>query len=108
MLIQAYMYASAKACINDKNHLTAVDDDGYCKLCGYIESTEFLIREEVKSFMLKALDTDVESYIDSGGDFNLTTLAENAAFNFDNEAWLDDETHWVWDVAFEVTKEYRK
>lgn len=108
MLIQSYMYGSAKACAQDRNHLTACDDDGYCKLCGYQETAEDLTKEEVKNWMLMALDTDAESYADSGGEWNCTTLAENAAFNFESEAWLDDETHWVWDIAIEATEEHKK
>jgi len=30
-----------------------------------------------------------------------TELAENAAWEFDKDYWLDDETHWVWDLALE-------
>jgi predicted nucleic acid-binding Zn-ribbon protein len=31
-----------------------------------------------------------------------THLAERAAYAFDRDRWLDDETHWVWDIAAEV------
>ena len=33
------------------------------------------------------------------GELNTTQLAENIAHAFDRDDWLDDETHWVWDVA---------
>lgn len=36
---------------------------------------------------------------------NATSLAEDAAHNAlddDHDEWLDDETHWVWDLAIEV------
>ena len=35
---------------------------------------------------------------------NATSLAEDAAHNAagDNDAWLDDEQHWVWDMAIQV------
>ena len=100
----AYMYGSAKDCVKDGNHLTSCDEDGYCNLCGYQESADDIKKEEVKNWMYMAIETDRESYVDSAGEWNCTTLAENAAFNFDNEGWLDDETHWVWDIAVEVTK----
>ena len=35
-----------------------------------------------------------------------TQLAENCAYYFDPEnsyeSWLDDETHWIWDIAIDV------
>jgi len=40
-----------------------------------------------------------------GGEVNYTRLAENAAWHFDHDEWLDDETHWVWDVALEAGEE---
>ena len=36
---------------------------------------------------------------------NDTALAENAAHHADSEdhdEWLDDSTHWVWDLAIEI------
>ncbi len=32
---------------------------------------------------------------------NATNLAENAAWHFDRSEWLDNDTHWVWDLAAE-------
>ena len=32
---------------------------------------------------------------------NATNLAENAAWHFNRSEWLDDDTHWVWDLAAE-------
>ena len=50
-------------------------------------------RREVKRWMLLNADCDDVS----------TTLAESAAAALDlPEAWLDDETHWLWDVALEA------
>ncbi len=34
------------------------------------------------------------NYVDSA-----TTLAEQTATAMGNPEWLDDETHWVWDMA---------
>lgn len=36
---------------------------------------------------------------------NATHLAENAAQEFDADAWLDDETHWVWEFALDFWPE---
>lgn len=33
---------------------------------------------------------------------NATQLAEAAAHEFDEAAWLDDETHWIWEEAAEI------
>lgn len=38
-------------------------------------------------------------------DGNTTALAEDAAHNaleVDHDEWLDDETHWLWDLALLV------
>ena len=36
------------------------------------------------------------------GDVRCTQLAEAAAITFDHPEWLDDETHWVWDLAVDI------
>ena len=36
---------------------------------------------------------------------NATSLAEDAAHNAlenDHDEWLDDESHWIWDIAIEI------
>ena len=113
--VMPFMYASAKECIQDKNHLTALDEDGYCKLCGYKDSAQDVrreevaaLRQEVRNWMLMALDSDLESYLDTAGMWDCTALAENAALNFNHEEWLNDDTHWVWDLAIEVTEGYKR
>jgi len=109
IFIQPYMYGSVKACDSDKNHLSNVDADGYCKLCGFDDSPENLLKDEVKDWMLMALDTDSATYVDVDNKcFNITRLAKNAAFSFNSEAWLNDEKHFVWDLAVEAVKEYKK
>jgi len=35
---------------------------------------------------------------------NMTKLAENTALKMDRPDWLDDETHWIWELAFDLTK----
>lgn len=36
---------------------------------------------------------------------NMTNLAEHCAIHLNHDEWLDDETHWIWDVAYQVEKE---
>ena len=54
----------------------------------------------------------VEDYVDpKTGEVNMTELAEAAASEFDKKdlgGWLDDETHWVWDLAQNVADDYEK
>lgn len=38
------------------------------------------------------------------GELNHTGLAEAAAVHFDGQRWLYDETHWIWDLPFEVAE----
>lgn len=65
-------------------------------------------KSQVKSWMRK----NVKDYEDrKTGEINTTQLAEAAAGEFDKNGlgdWLDDETHWVWDVALEVASAYEK
>ena len=35
-------------------------------------------------------------------DATATTLAESAANTLGHDEWLDDETHWIWDLAIEI------
>lgn len=62
----------------------------------------------VKAWMRK----HVADYADpKTGEVNMTSLAEDAAGEFDKKdlgGWLDDETHWVWDAAQEVADSYEK
>ena len=47
------------------------------------------------------------AYHEAGTDeINSTLLAESAADHFGHDEWLDDETHFVWDAAFEVVEGY--
>ncbi len=38
------------------------------------------------------------------GETNCTTLAEATAHHFDHDEWLDDENHFVWELALEVAE----
>ena len=42
------------------------------------------------------------------GEVNTTELAENAAHEFDSDEWLDDDTHWVWDLAVKAAEWYQQ
>lgn len=64
---------------------------------------------EVRRWMRRELQYDVEEstawLVDPTTNLaNLTRLAEAAAERFDHDCWLDDETHWVWDLAIEAAE----
>lgn len=62
-------------------------------------------KQNVMSYMRSVKD---EHYDPAMIGTNLTTLAEDAAgvFGVDNIGGpLDDETHWIWDCAFDVSEE---
>ena len=33
---------------------------------------------------------------------NYTQLAEHAAHTLDHDEWLDDDLHWIWEVAADI------
>jgi hypothetical protein len=61
-------------------------------------------RAAVKRWMLLYMQSKAGDHLFDGktGELNTTLLAENAAHAFDHDEWLDDETHYIWEVAFEV------
>jgi hypothetical protein len=62
-------------------------------------------KNKVKRYMQK----EVKNLVDRRtGEVNTTQLAENAAHEFDHDEWLDEETHWVWDLAVDVAEWYAK
>jgi len=54
-------------------------------------------RQHVKRYMISV----AKNHLDNGR-LNFTSLAEAAAHQFNHDEWLDDETHWVWDLAVDV------
>ncbi len=51
----------------------------------------------------------VSEHLDTCNEVNMTSLAEAAADHFDmadEGGPLDEETHWIWDKAFEVSQEH--
>lgn len=48
-------------------------------------------------------------YIDRHtNEVELTAIVEGAAQHFEQDAWLDDEEHWVWDAPMTAVKRARK
>ena len=39
------------------------------------------------------------------GEINLTTLAEDVAWELGHDEWLDDEAHMVWELVVEAAEE---
>lgn len=33
---------------------------------------------------------------------SLTAMAEEIALELDHDEWLDDETHWIWDIVVDI------
>ena len=60
-------------------------------------------KTKVHKFMIKELrDYSNQEFWNEYGEVNCTKLAEEAALVFDRLDWLDDETHWVWELAVDV------
>jgi len=59
------------------------------------------VKTQVRQFMREELSDYTHPDIWEGGEVNLTRLAENAAWEFGFDQWLDDPDHWVWDIALE-------
>jgi len=60
-------------------------------------------KAEVRKFMFQELQDYSNTEVwDELGDVKCTALAESAALIFDHPEWLDDETHWVWDLAVDL------
>jgi hypothetical protein len=77
-----------------------------------LEHADWMMRDQERSLkrraenhMIQCLDLDYATFSDCG-EVNCTKLAENAASYLDHDEWLDDETHWIWDVAVDMAEEY--
>ena len=62
-------------------------------------------KAKVKKWMKSMVDDHVDN---KTGEVNTTSLAESAAHEFDQDQWLDDENHWVWDLSFDVANGYER
>jgi len=61
-----------------------------------------MTRKKVRRYMQNVIEGHRDSLT---GEVNCTTLAEDAAMEFERmEEWLEDETHFVWDIAIEVAE----
>ena len=57
----------------------------------------------------KWMQDNVGNHIDDCGEVNMTTLSESCCTNFGFDhigGPLDCETHWIWDLAMEVSDWY--
>ena len=62
--------------------------------------------ENLKSKVKKYMKSVLSDYYDPQLlDINLTRLAEGTADHFNHDEWLDDESHWVWDLAVDAVEE---
>lgn len=50
---------------------------------------------------MKAIATDL-AYRYAPEHEHGTGLAERVAHELDHDEWLDDETHWIWEIAMEA------
>lgn len=55
--------------------------------------------------LARSLLVDGECIDPTTGIANLTGLAESVAWAMDQDQWLDDPLHWIWDLASEVATE---
>ena len=62
------------------------------------------MRKKVYQYVVSELKADPEAFkhLLEFGEVNYTALAEELASQFNKEEWLDDETHWIWDLAIEA------
>lgn len=60
------------------------------------------LKIKARNFMIDCLQFDRQDFVDSAGEVKLTQLAENTAYHFKHDEWLDDELHWIWDLPIEV------
>ncbi len=61
--------------------------------------------------VLRYMRLVTSEHVDRCNEVNTTSLAEAAADNFDmadEDGPLDDETHWIWDLSFQVSQEYEQ
>jgi hypothetical protein len=66
-------------------------------------------RRNVRMFMK---DVEEQHYNPNTGAVDITSLAEAAAAFFEDaddfESPLDDETHWIWDMAAQIAEEAKQ
>ena len=50
----------------------------------------------------KWMNDNKYDYYDEFLDKDYTKIAEDCAIAMDHDEWLDDETHWIWDLALDI------
>ena len=63
-------------------------------------SSEAKLKARVRAWMYN--DAEYDPHLCG---VNCTQLAENAAHMFSHDEWLDDEQHWVWELAADVAEQ---
>ena len=59
--------------------------------------------QKAENSLRKSARELMRSYLQEEPGANLTELAEYAAIELDEDQWLDDSEHWIWDVAIECS-----
>lgn len=67
----------------------------------------YMHNQEVIDTAKKLLLLNQDEYMECG-EINLTKLAEDTAFEMNQDQWLDDPEHWIWDIAFDVAEEFEQ
>jgi hypothetical protein len=65
--------------------------------------THYMNRRAARVMMINLLNNG--DYIDCG-EVQCTQLAEYVAHDLNHSEWLDDETHWIWDLAVDLAARY--
>ena len=63
------------------------------------------LKKQVRHYMAAVIWPHVDPMTD---EVNTTTLAVEAAVGLDHPEWLDDEQHFVWDLAVDVAEAYER
>lgn len=65
-----------------------------------------------KAYVRRWMLSDVEWHLDEVGEVNCTSLVEGFVASHPEhrylEQWLDEETHWVWDLAANVANKVER
>ena len=62
------------------------------------------LKKQVWHYMAATLNPHVDPMTD---EIDATTLAVEAAVGLDHPEWLDDEQHFVWDLAVDMAEAYK-
>ena len=62
------------------------------------------LKKQVRHYMAAMLQPHIDPVT---GEVNATTLAVEAAVGLDHPDWLDDNQHFVWDLAVDMAEAYK-